>query len=164
MRNRFALRYHEKRLITRSRITLIALWTVLGGISWAHVTVTPDSSVAGKMETYSFRVPNEKESTTTVKFELMIPSGPNRIYFESIPGWKLTLDKDGSGQIVRATWSGGSVGPAEYAIFRCMVRNPQSSSKLTWKAIQHYSDGTRDEWTGEPGSRRPAPTTTVAPQ
>jgi uncharacterized protein YcnI len=143
-------------------LSLLSAWTVLGGITWAHVTVSPDISDTGERETYSFRVPNEKESTRTVKVEVMIPSGLDRIYFESIPGWKLTLDKDNSGQVIRATWTGGSVGPWEYVIFRCMVRNPQASSKLVWKTVQYYADGSKDEWTGEQGSRRPAPTTTVA--
>ena len=131
-------------------------------LAFAHVTVTPDKSAPGKPETYAFRVPNEKDGTTTIKFELQIPAEIGHIFFEAMPGWKLTFDKDSTGKIIRATWSGGSVGPSEYAQFRCAVRNPQNVPKLMWRAVQYYADGTKDEWTGEAGSRRPAPTTTLS--
>lgn len=147
--------------MTNIRVVLL-LFLLVAQTAFAHITVTPDKSTAGKPETYSFRVPNEKDATTTVKFELQIPSEIGRIFFEAMPGWKLALDKDPSGKITRATWSGGSIGPSEYAQFRCSIHNPQGAPKLIWKAVQYYADGTKDEWTGEQGSRRPAPTTMLS--
>ena len=38
-----------------------------------------------------------------------------------------------------------------------MARNPAEESKLSWKVIQIYQDGSKSEWTGAEGSRTPAP-------
>lgn len=148
-------------MLSRSWKT-IAFMIIATAVACAHITVSPDKSVSGKSETYSFRVPNEKEGTTTVKFELQLPSELGRVFFEAMPGWKLSLEKDDAGKVTRASWSGGSIGSSEYAQFRCVVRNPPNVTKLVWKVIQYYADGTKDEWTGEQGSRRPAPTTTLS--
>jgi hypothetical protein len=39
--------------------------------------------------------------------------------------------------------------------------NPKQGSNLTWKFIQYYDDGTKEEFTGPVGSRLPAPVVTL---
>lgn len=41
--------------------------------------------------------------------------------------------------------------------------NDKESSSLVWKFVQYYDDGTKEEFTGPPGSRLPSPVTTLTP-
>ena len=77
------------------------------------------------------------------------------------PGWKIEPKKDVSGKIIGAIWSGSTIAPREVAEFGFSARNPNEDTKLVWKVIQIYEDGSKSEWTGGGGSRSPAPVTTV---
>ncbi len=77
------------------------------------------------------------------------------------PGWKLELRKDTAGKLVGAVWSGSKIGPREVAEFTFTARNPNEETKLEWKVVQVYEDGSRSEWTGPAGSRTPASVTTI---
>jgi len=39
--------------------------------------------------------------------------------------------------------------------------NPKEGTDLTWKFIQYYDDGTKEEFTGPVGSRLPSPVVTL---
>ena len=39
--------------------------------------------------------------------------------------------------------------------------NPKEGANLTWKFIQYYDDGTKEEFVGAAGSRLPAPVVTL---
>lgn len=138
---------------------LITLFTSLTAI--AHVTISPKQSQPGATQKYTMRVPTER-TVPTVRIELQVPPGVVISSFEENAGWKVEPQKDASGNIITAVWSGGSIPPREAAEFSFVCRNPANATKLVWKAIQTYQDGVRAEWTGEEGTRSPAPVTILA--
>ena len=129
----------------------------------AHVAVLPRESIAGATEKYTMRVPDEK-NIPTVRMEAEFPAAAEVISVDPKDGWQIELKKDSTGRIVGATWSGGSIAPREIAEFGFQARNPNEETKLVWKVIQVYEDGTKSEWTGPPGSRTPASVTQVKPK
>ncbi len=112
----------------------------------AHVTVTPAESALGKNETYTMRVPNERDSPT-VRIEVEFPADAEIGYFEQKAPWKLELKRDDKKKILSAVWTGGVLNLNEYAEFRFSARNPKAGSTLTWKVNQVYENGSKSEWT-----------------
>lgn len=129
----------------------------------AHVAVLPRESIAGSTEKYTMRVPDEK-NIPTVRMEAEFPAAAEVISVDPKEGWKIELKKDSTGRIVAAVWSGGSIAPREIAEFGFQALNPNEETKLVWKVIQVYEDGTKSEWTGPAGSRTPASVTQVKPK
>ena len=152
----------SKRKMSRSARLLLCI--VLSSIiAEAHVAVLPKESAAGATEKYTMRVPDEK-NIPTVRMEAEFPAAAEVISLDAKEGWKIEPKKDSSGKIVGAIWSGGSIAPREIAEFSFQARNPNEETKLVWKVIQVYEDGTKSEWTGPAGSRNPAPVTQVKPK
>jgi uncharacterized protein YcnI len=122
----------------------------------AHVTISPRESFTGVTETYTIRVPTERDSPT-VQIEVEFPDEVTVQNIESPTDWKVEYMKDAAGRIDKAIWSGGSIPPDESAAFSFQADNPDNTGTLIWKAIQIHADGSRAEWIAEPGSRNPAP-------
>lgn len=139
-------------------VSLLLLATT--SVVYAHVTVRPQESTAGANERYTLRVPTER-NTPTVRIEVEFPSEAEVSSFDAKPGWIIEYKKDAPGKIVGATLSGSTIPPREVAEFSFASRNPRQETKLVWKVIQIYEDGSRSEWTGPAGSRSPAPVTTL---
>jgi uncharacterized protein YcnI len=133
------------------------------GAARAHVTVQPKESTAGATQKYTMRVPNEK-SVPNVRVEAEFPAGVEIIAVDQKAGWTIELKKDSAGRITGAVWSGGSLAPRDIVDFGISAKNPNQETKLTWKVVQVYEDGSRSEWTGPPGSRGPAPVTQIKPR
>jgi hypothetical protein len=51
--------------------------------------------------------------------------------------------------------------PYEFVEFGMLGINPKEGSKLVWKFVQYYDDGSKEEFTGPVGSRLPSPVTTL---
>jgi uncharacterized protein YcnI len=105
------------------------------------------------------RVPNEKQ-VATVRIEGEFPAELNVYDFEFKPGWKIDFKKDDKGRITGATWTGKIV-PYEFVEFGMLGLNPKDGSSLTWKFVQFYEDGMKEEFTGPVGSRYPSPVVTL---
>ena len=151
----------KKRKSLSSRLLLcIALSAAM---TQAHVAVLPKESATGATQKYTMRVPNEK-NIPTVRMEAEFPAAAEVISVDPKEGWKIEVKKDPSGKIVAAVWSGGSIAPNDIAEFGLQARNPSEQTKLVWKVIQVYTDGTKSQWTGPAGSRTPAPVTQVKPK
>ena len=134
--------------------------------AYAHVTVQPNEAVAGSFSRFVVRVPTEKEvPTTKVRVEL-----PPLAFlaFEDAAGWTRT-EKQGEfeepleafGQeitegVVSVTWSGGEIGPHEFAEFGFSAALPEGEETLEFKAFQTYEGGEVVKWTGAPDSDAPA--------
>ena len=121
----------------------------------AHITIWPKESAPGARERYTMRVPNEKQ-VATVRIEGDFPAELNVYDFEFKPGWKIDFKKDDKGKITGATWT-GKIAPYEFVEFGMLGLNPKEGSSLTWKFVQYYEDGMKEEFTGPVGSRYPAP-------
>jgi uncharacterized protein len=149
----------------------------------AHVSITPSSAPKGGFQVLSFNVPNEEADANTIKLEVTIPT-KNPIAFVSyqpMPGWtvevaKTTLAKPvttDDGQITEAvskiTWTatGEGLAPGQFDLFTISAGPlPTKPNKLTFKAVQTYSNGEVVNWIqqtvkGAPEPERPAPTLTL---
>ena len=80
--------------------------------------------------------------------------------FEFKPGWKIDFKKDDKDKIVGAVWTGVMM-PYEFVEFGMLGLNSKTSTSLVWKFVQYYDDGSKEEFTGPPGSRLPSPVTTL---
>jgi len=106
-------------------------------------------------EKYTMRVPNEKQ-VATIRVEGEFPAEVNVYDFEFKQGWKIDFKKDDKGKIVGATWN-GKIAPYEFVEFGMLGLNPKEGKSLTWKFVQFYEDGSKEEFTGPAGSRLPSP-------
>jgi len=137
--------------------TILAI--VPSALLLAHITVWPKESAPGARERYTMRVPNEKQ-VATVRIEGEFPAELNVYDFEFKPGWKIDFKKDDKGKITGATWTGKIV-PYEFVEFGLLGLNPKEGASLTWKFVQFYEDGMKEEFTGPVGSRYPSPVVTL---
>ena len=133
--------------------TILAI--VPSALLFAHITIWPKESAPGARERYTMRVPNEKQ-VATVRIEGEFPVELNVYDFEFKPGWKIDFKKDDKGKITGATWTGKIV-PYEFVEFGMLGLNPKEGASLTWKFVQFYEDGMKEEFTGPVGSRYPSP-------
>ena len=124
----------------------------------AHVTVWPKTSTFGSYEKYTVRVPTEgKVATTSVEVEL--PASATFIAVGAPVGHTYELKKSGD-RVSSVVWS-MRIGPGEFAEFAFVARNPQQGEELVWRATQRFADGSSTQWIGAPGTKQPAPVTTL---
>jgi uncharacterized protein YcnI len=149
----------------------------------AHVTVTPSSAPKGGFQVLSFNVPNEETDANTVKLEVTIPT-KNPIAFVSyqpLPGWTVAVEKttlakpvttddgDVTEAVSKITWTATADGlaPGQFDLFTISAGPlPTKTNKLTFKAVQTYSNGEVVSWIqqtvkGAPEPEHPAPTLTL---
>lgn len=143
------------------RILKVLFPTVLGlflfsTVASAHVTVVPKTSTTGAWETYTVKVPVEKEIPTT-KVTLKAPEGAEIQSYEPVPGWTYSADKDANGKVKSFTFTatGEGILPGQFQQFTFVAKNPDKAAKLAWDAFQYYKDGSVVEWTGDESSKSP---------
>ncbi|MCJ8012017.1 DUF1775 domain-containing protein [Paenibacillus sp. KQZ6P-2] len=129
---------------------------LFSGVASAHVTVKPATSQPGAWETYTIKVPSEKEIATT-KVTLKAPEGVELMEYQPIPDWKVTTEKDSAGKISSITWNatGEGIQAGEFQQFNFVAHNPEKETDVAWDAFQYYKDGSIVEWTGDEGSESP---------
>jgi uncharacterized protein YcnI len=150
-----------KRAVTRAGILLA---TATGGLVFAasalaHAELSPSVALAKQLQLFSLAVPTEKESATTSRVELTLPSGFSIDSFVPAPGWKRQAQTTGTGEntvIQKVTWTGGKVPTEEDALFQFLA-SASASKTYSFKVRQTYSDGTVVDWTGPESSDTPAP-------
>jgi uncharacterized protein YcnI len=140
---------------------LLAGALLSAGVALAHIRIYPTESVVGAREKYTMRVPNEKQ-VATVRIEGEFPKDLKIYDFEFKPGWKVDIKKDAEGNIVGATWL-GTIQPYEFVEFGMLGINPKQGDMLTWKFVQYYADGKKEEFTGPVGTFYPSPTVKLKP-
>ncbi|WP_114497748.1 YcnI family protein [Fontibacillus phaseoli] len=154
-----------KKLISRAITlcsTVVASLLLFSGLASAHVTVKPGVSAPGAWETYTIKIPVEKD-IPTVKVSLKMPEGLDFKQYRPVPDWKVELTKNESGKVTVVTWSaeGEGIGPGEFQQFDFVGKNPAGEASLAWDAFQYYSDGSIVEWSGEEGADTPHSITKV---
>ncbi|MEF2097657.1 DUF1775 domain-containing protein [Bacillus sp. CFBP9009] len=153
--------------ISKLLIFTFAALFIFSGSAYAHVTVKPSSSAPEAWETYTLKVPVEKESATT-KVTLKVPEGVTFESYQPVPGWKVTTEGDKDGHVKTVTWAATDEGIAagQFQQFSFVAQNPKEETKVAWDAFQYYEDGEIVEWSGEEGSDLPHSVTevTVAPK
>jgi uncharacterized protein YcnI len=144
----------------------------------AHVTVNPGEAPKGGFTTLAFRVPNERDDSTTTKVEVNLPEDhPLRsVRVGPTPGWEYeiemrTLDEplvNSEGEettevVSKITWT-GEIGTTEYQEFEVSAGPlPEDVDQITFPSIQTYASGEVVRWIDEPleegeeEPERPAP-------
>jgi uncharacterized protein YcnI len=142
--------------------TAVAGVLLFAGIASAHVTVSPSVSQPEAWETYTIKVPVEKDVATT-KVALKIPEGVEFKQYEPVPGWKVSTTADDTGAVKTVTWTaeGEGILAGQYQRFSFVAVNPSAEAKVAWDAFQYYKDGSIVEWTGDEGTDLPHSVTTV---
>jgi uncharacterized protein YcnI len=151
----------------------------LPAVAQAHVTLEPSSQPAGAETVLNVRVPNERDDASTVKLGVRLPPGFFEADVEPQAGWTVKVVKsklakpiqtdDGpiSESVSQITWTGsgkgeGAIPPGGFKDFPVLVLIPgKAGDRLTFKALQTYSNGTIVRWIGAPDADQPAPQVTV---
>jgi len=152
---------------TLKKISKVVLPTVLGlflfsSVASAHVSVVPKTSTTGAWETYTIKVPVEKEMPTT-KVALKTPAGVEIESYQPVPGWNYTADKDSNGKVKTIIFksTGEGILPGQFQQFSFVAKNPDKAGEIAWDAFQYYKDGSVVEWTGDESSDSPHSITAI---
>lgn len=142
--------------VTKVVIPTVASLFIFASMASAHVTVTPNTSTTGAWETYTLKVPVEKNVATT-KVTVKVPSGVEVESYQPVQGWNYTAAKDSSGKVKTFTYTatGQGILPGQFQQFVFVAKNPDKAEKAAWDAYQYYKDGSIVEWTGNEGSDAP---------
>lgn len=127
----------------------------------AHITIAPNSSMAGATQKYVLTVPTESK-VATVAAELEIPEG---VIVETVAvpnGWKHEIKRE-KDRIVAITWT-MNIPPGEFAEFAFVARNPRDQAQIVWTLRQRFADGTVSDWTKGPNGVRPTALTRLTPR
>jgi uncharacterized protein len=147
-------------------------------VAQAHVTLQPSSAAAGSFAVLDVRVPTERDNASTTKIDVQFPDGFASARYEPKPGWRVRIVKgrlatpiqtdDGpiTEGVRRMIWTrtsrSGGIKPNQFVDFPISVQIPgKAGDKLTFKALQTYSNGEVVRWIGAPDSDEPAPQVTV---
>lgn len=133
---------------------------VLPAAAFAHAHVSPSVVVKGQSEVFTLAVPTEKDGATTTSIEMTPPAGFNIDSFVPSPGWKRTVQQNGSGEeavITKVTWTGGNVPTGEDSAFSFLA-STSGAKTYSFGVRQTYSDGTVVDWNGPESSDTPSPT------
>jgi len=170
------------------RVALV-LGAVLAGVflvaapASAHVTVNPQEAEKGGFARLAFRVPNESDTASTVKLEVVLPENApvGSVSILPVAGWTATVERrkvdppvDVHGSQVsevvsKITWTAakdGGVKPGEFAEFPISMGPLPDTDKMVFKALQTYSDNEVSRWIEEPQAggeepENPAPVLTL---
>jgi uncharacterized protein YcnI len=157
--------------VTAVLATLIGL-LALATPAQARVSIVPGAVSGGGTETFAFRLANERTDTNSNRLELTFPQEPLIAYAEVAPvsGWTATItprklatpvqagDKTISEVVGSIVLEGGSVGPRQFDQFLITLGPLPNDGKLAFEAIQTYTNGRTETWSGAT-----APTITVGP-
>jgi uncharacterized protein YcnI len=167
---------------------ILAVVAAVGGVllaaspAWAHVDIDPSSEPRASAVVFGFRTPNEEQSASSVRLDVQFPTDHPflNVLVEDKPGWTFTTQTgplpkpvttdDGTftTAVTEVTWmaTGGGTPPGAFDRFNVLATTPSSGSKVTFKAIQTYSNGDVVRWIelpvkGAPKPEHPAPTLTL---
>jgi uncharacterized protein YcnI len=144
-----------RKLMTLAAPSVAALM-LFAAVASAHVTVAPAESSTGAWETYTLKVPSEKD-IATVQVDLRIPEGAEFKQYEATPGWNVTIE----GNKVSWTATGEGIQAGQFQRFYFTAKNPDAAGDISWNAYQHYADGSLVQWSGEEGSETPHSVTSI---
>ncbi|MGC5022862.1 YcnI family protein [Micromonospora sp. DT47] len=159
-----------RRPATAAALALTAVATaVLGfaGPASAHVTVNPKEATQGGYGRFAFRVPNESDTASTTKVEVVLPENApvGSVSTMPVPGWTVAVEKrkvdppievHGS-QLTEAvsklTWTAtgdAAIKPGQFQEFPVSMGPLPQVDTMVFKTLQTYSDGNVQRWIEEP--------------
>lgn len=141
-----------------ARVVLPAFFGLFlfAGVASAHVTVSPATSTTGAWETYTIKVPTEKNIPTT-KVTIKTPKGVEIESYEPVPGWTYSAEKGSDGKTKTFTFKADGKGilPGQFQQFTIVATNPNRETEIAWDAYQYYKDGSIVEWTQDKNGDNP---------
>ncbi|MEU3453017.1 YcnI family protein [Micromonospora sp. NPDC006766] len=159
-------------------LTLAAVATAvlgLAGPASAHVTINPQEATQGGYGRFALRVPNESDTASTVKVEVVLPENApvGSVSTMPVPGWTVQVQKrkvdpplevHGSQlteAVAKLTWTASAnngIKPGEFQEFPVSMGPLPQADQMVFKALQTYSDGNVVRWIEEstPGGEEPA--------
>ena len=165
-------------------LTALAASVVVAGTASAHVTVASQDAAPGGYGKLVFRVPNESDTASTVGLRIQIPQEAALASLRTQPmaGWTATLTTsdldeptDNHGQEITSYVSvvefradaGTGIAPGEFQEFALSGGPFPEADRLSFPAVQLYSDGTEAAWIeptvdGQAEPERPAPVLPLA--
>lgn len=132
------------------------IFLMLASSAQAHVRVLPFESQPGARQSYTVKVPTEGTVTTT-SVELEIPDGVSIVFIADEAETKKI-----SGRTLSITWK-VEIPPGQSKDLTFEAINPTTNQELSWKAHQHYADGTSRDWVDLPKTKSPASITKIGP-
>ncbi|MCO1597925.1 YcnI family protein [Micromonospora sp. RHAY321] len=154
---------------------------VLGfaGPAFAHVTVNPKEATQGGYARVAFRVPNESDTASTTKLEVVLPENApiGSVSTMPVPGWTVAVEKrkvdppievHGSPiteAVSKLTWTAtgdAAVKPGQFQEFPVSMGPLPKIDMMVFKTLQTYSDGSVVRWIDDPNPggeepEKPAP-------
>jgi uncharacterized protein YcnI len=120
----------------------------------AHVTVLPESSRPGQTGVFTFRTPNERDASSTVRLEIFVPAGVGA-EVEPKDGWTITRI---AGGIRWDAQPGHEIRAGRTEDFKVRLGPLPKAPRLIFKALQYDADGQIVRWIQEPtaDAERPA--------
>ncbi|MGW3604233.1 YcnI family copper-binding membrane protein [Micromonospora sp. NPDC005161] len=159
---------------------------VLGfaGPASAHVTVNPKEATQGGYARVAFRVPNESDTASTAKVEVVLPENApvGSVSTMPVPGWTVAVEKRKvdppievhgtpiTEAVAKLTWTAtgdAGVKPGQFQEFPVSMGPLPQVDSMVFKTLQTYSDGNVSRWIDEPAAggeepENPAPVLTLA--
>ncbi|MEU4892276.1 YcnI family protein [Streptomyces sp. NPDC044780] len=154
-----------RRLPVLGCLTAGGLVLLAAGPAFAHVSVQPGQAEKGGYSTIDFKVPNERDDSSTVKLEVTLPSDHplTSVMPQPVPGWDVKVTKSKlakpvevhgekvSEAVTKVTWSGGKIEPGMFQQFPLSVGQlPEDADQLVFKALQTYDNKEVVRWIEEP--------------
>jgi uncharacterized protein YcnI len=159
---------------------VIVALTASVGVAAAHVSVSSQDAAPGGFGKFTFRVPNESDTASTVAIRIQIPedAAMASLRTEPMPGWTVTTTtadlpepvKNDDGQEITSYVSvvefragnGGGIGPGEFQEFALSGGPLPDAKQIVFPVVQSYSDGSEAAWIeptveGQPEPELPAP-------
>ncbi|MFG2102640.1 YcnI family protein [Micromonospora echinaurantiaca] len=161
---------HRRSLTAAAALALGAVATAVFGFAApasAHVTVNPKDATQGGYARIAFRVPNESDTASTTKVEVVLPENApiGSVSTMPVPGWTVTVEKRKvdppvevhgsqlSEVVSKLTWTAaGNAGvkPGEFQEFPVSLGPLPQVDRMVFKTLQTYSDGNVQRWIEEP--------------
>lgn len=152
------------------------------GTASAHVTVNPKDATQGGYAKLAFRVPNEKDTASTTRVEIVLPTDRAPIASVStrpVPGWTVAVEKatlatplkvhdsEVTEVVSKLTWTAtdeaNQIKPNSFQEFEVSAGPLPEVDQIVFKALQTYSDGDVVRWIDEGAEAdKPAPVLKLA--
>jgi periplasmic copper chaperone A len=159
-----------RRSATAAALTLAAVATAvlgLAGPASAHVTINPKEATQGGYGRFAFRVPNESDTASTTKLEVVLPENApiGSVSTMPVPGWTVAVEKRKvdppvevhgsqlSEVVSKLTWTAtgsAAVKPGQFQEFPVSMGPLPQVETMVFKTLQTYSDGNVQRWIEEP--------------
>jgi periplasmic copper chaperone A len=167
------MRPRDRRWRVLSGLVVLGSIVLAASPAWAHVEVDPGSEPRASAVVFAFRVPNEEQSASSVRLDVQFPTDHPflNVLVEDKPGWTFTTQTgplpkpvttdDGTftTAVTEVSWvaTGSGIPPGAFERFNVFATTPSSGSKVTFKAIQTYSNGDVVRWIELPVKGAPKP-------